>query len=77
LSTNSELVSRGIGRRLLAELERRAAGQARTIILETGVRNTAAVTLYRNMGYQPTSSYVPGRDPRINRAFTKRLGSPA
>lgn len=65
----------GYGRQLLAELERRAADSgAGEAILETGVRNRSALALYTGAGYEPAASYVPGRDPAINRAFTKPLG---
>lgn len=68
---------RGYGLAIINELERRATeAGVRCAILETGVRNTAALALYRGMGYQPTASYVPGRDPAINRAFVKDLNSP-
>ncbi|MFD4788846.1 GNAT family N-acetyltransferase [Streptomyces sp. NPDC058459] len=66
----------GIGRYLLQHLERHAASRGATqIVLETGRRNTAALTLYRRAGYLPCASYVAGRDPRVNRAMTKPLGS--
>jgi GNAT superfamily N-acetyltransferase len=65
----------GYGRHILAELERRAADAgAEEAILETGVRNRSALALYTGAGYRPAASYVPGRDPAINRAFTKPLG---
>jgi GNAT superfamily N-acetyltransferase len=43
---------RGIGRALLAalEAEARALG-ARRLVLETGIRQTAALALYRNAGF--------------------------
>lgn len=64
----------GLGRLVLTELERRAAlSGARRAILETGVRNTAALCLYTGMGYAPTARYAKDRDPRINRAFIKNL----
>lgn len=64
---------RGAGRLLLQWLEDQAVGWgAEQIVLETGVRNTAALGLFVRSGYQPTSRYVPGRDPAINRAFSKR-----
>jgi GNAT superfamily N-acetyltransferase len=76
--TRPEHRGRGIGRGLLTELERRAAAAgARTIILETGARNSAAVALYKSMGYEPTGSYVSGRDPCVNRAFAKQVDSRA
>lgn len=65
---------RGIGRALLRWLE----GQAKTaganqVVLETGVRNTAAMGMFASLGYYPVSGYVPGRDPAINRAFARSL----
>jgi GNAT superfamily N-acetyltransferase len=71
------LRGRGAGRLLLRWLEDQAIGWgAEQIILETGVRNTAAMSLFVRSGYRPTSPYVPGRDPAINRAFVKRLAGP-
>lgn len=67
----------GLGRRILAELERHAAaaGFIRSI-LETGVRNTAALALYTSTGYRPHPRYATDyRDPKINRAFIKALCS--
>jgi len=45
---------KGLGRRLVAalEAEARALG-ARRLILETGIRQTAALALYRATGFQP------------------------
>ncbi|ROO58917.1 acetyltransferase (GNAT) family protein [Micromonospora sp. Llam0] len=64
----------GVGRALLSRLEDQAAGWgARRAVLETGVRNTVALTFFVELGYQPIDSYVAGRDPAINRAFMKRL----
>ncbi|MEV7157030.1 GNAT family N-acetyltransferase [Streptomyces misionensis] len=66
----------GIGRHLLERLERHAAGRGATrVMLESGRRNTAALALYHRVGYLPCPSYVPGRDPRVNRAMIKPLGS--
>ncbi|MER7006266.1 GNAT family N-acetyltransferase [Dactylosporangium sp. NPDC000555] len=65
---------RGIGHALLARLERIAIEWgACHAILETGVRNKAALVLFTSTGYKPTARYVPGRDPSINRAFVKTL----
>ena len=64
----------GAGRALLSWLEGHAVvAGARRAILETGVRNTAALRLFTAAGYQPADSYVAGRDPEINRAFTRSL----
>lgn len=68
----------GAGRALLAWLERHAvAAGGRRAILETGVRNTAALRLFTAAGYQPVERYVAGRDPQINRAFARTLGNSA
>jgi GNAT superfamily N-acetyltransferase len=68
----------GAGRAVMSWLERHAiAGGARRALLETGVRNTAALHLFTRAGYQPTDGYVEDRDPAINRAFAKPLTSPA
>jgi GNAT superfamily N-acetyltransferase len=66
----------GAGRALLSWLERHAvAAGARRTILETGVRNTAALGLFTSVGYRPVDRYVEGRDPAINRAFARLLTS--
>lgn len=68
---------RGHGRRILTALEdhARVIGTTR-ILLETGVRNEAAIALFDSTGYTPTPGYVPSRDQRINRAFAKPLSVP-
>ena len=64
----------GVGRALLTRLEQDAAAAgAEQAILETGVRNTAALNLFSRHGYEPIASYVPGRPPEINRAFKRSL----
>lgn len=63
---------------MLSWLERHAgAAGAWRAILETGARNTAAISLFTSAGYRPVEPYVPGRDPEINRAFARSLTSPA
>jgi ribosomal protein S18 acetylase RimI-like enzyme len=67
---------RGVGHHILDHLERHAAaGHARSVLLETGVHNTAAIRLYTSVGYQPIQPYVPGRKD-ANRAFAKTLLAP-
>lgn len=62
----------GLGRRILAALEQDVLGRGPTeILLETGIRNVAALGLYTACGYEPICSYVPGRNPEINRALRK------
>ncbi|WP_063835934.1 GNAT family N-acetyltransferase [Actinacidiphila yeochonensis] len=66
----------GIGRYLLERLEQHAVSRgAKRIMLETGRRNSAALALYHRAGYLLCPSYVAGRDPQVNRAMTKALGS--
>ena len=52
------LRGRGLGRRLVAalETEARALG-VRRLVLETGVRQSAALALYRATGFQPIPLY--------------------
>ncbi|MFX4293575.1 GNAT family N-acetyltransferase [Streptomyces bohaiensis] len=67
----------GLGHLILTTLERDTAGRGFSeILLETGVHNTSALTLYAAAGYEPISSYVPGRNPEINRALRKTLQQP-
>jgi hypothetical protein len=42
-------------------------------ILETGVRNRAALSLYATCGYALVKSYVEGRNPHVNWAMRKPL----
>lgn len=64
----------GVGRALLSWLELHAiAAGAHRAILETGVRNTAAIALITSAGYLPVERYVEGRDPKINRAYARLL----
>jgi GNAT superfamily N-acetyltransferase len=66
----------GAGRKLIGHLEAFAAGWgAQRIVLETGIKNQAALSLFRGMGFEPMGRYVAERDPAINRAFFKDLKS--
>ena len=68
----------GAGRALLSWVEHHAAANgARRAILETGVRNAAALRLFTSTGYRPIERYVDGRDPAINRAFVKSFADSA
>lgn len=74
LYTSPAMRGRGLGAVVLARLEQHAGDHgATTAILETGVRNSAALSLFQHAHYQPTARYVSGRDPAINRAFIKPL----
>ena len=49
----------GLGRRLLAALEAEArARRVRRLVLETGVRQLAALALYRSAGFEPIPLYA-------------------
>jgi ribosomal protein S18 acetylase RimI-like enzyme len=69
------LRGRGVGRRLLAELEARArqAGYAR-VRLETGVLQPRAIRLYEGAGYRRVANYGIYRDNPHSVCFEKALG---
>ena len=64
----------GIGRAVLAELERRARDLGyRELVLETGARQPEALALYASAGYQPTAPFgIYAGEPNA-RYFAKRL----
>jgi GNAT superfamily N-acetyltransferase len=65
---------RGLARRLLAELERRAvAAGARRIVLETGTRQPEAIQLYRSSGYREVGRFGAYRCHPLSRCFAKPL----
>jgi putative acetyltransferase len=66
---------KGLGRRLVAalEAEARALG-VRRLVLETGVRQAAAIALYRATGFQPIPLYGEYcRSPETSLCFGKDL----
>lgn len=66
----------GLGRRLLAELEARAAAeQVRTLRLETNRTLTEAIALYRSAGYREVTAF--NDDPYAHHWFEKTLDSTA
>ncbi len=66
----------GLGRRLLEELESRAARQGnRTVRLDTNKALTEAITMYRSAGYQEVSSY--NDEPYGDHWFEKDLSNNA
>ncbi|MEY9839463.1 GNAT family N-acetyltransferase [Streptacidiphilus sp. EB103A] len=68
---------RGYGRRMLEALEQDAREHGMSeVILETGIKNHAALALYTRCGYGLIEPYVAGRDPLINRALSKTLRPP-
>ena len=67
---------RGVGyaRRLLAELEARAAAVGyQQIILETGLRQPEAIALYESSGYQPIPGFGFYANQALSRSFAKDL----
>ncbi len=65
---------RGHARRMLAELEQRAsAAGARTMILETGLRQPEAITLYESAGYLPIPGFGHYRDAPLSRCYARVL----
>jgi DNA-binding MarR family transcriptional regulator/predicted N-acetyltransferase YhbS len=65
----------GIGRRLLAELESRAAAHGcDTVRLETNRALAEAIAMYRSAGYVEVAPY--NDEPHAHHWFTKTLGTP-
>ncbi len=64
----------GLGRAVLAELERRArdAGRRR-LVLETGLMQPEAIGLYTSAGYAPTEKFGTYRCEPDSRCFAKVL----
>lgn len=68
----------GHARRLLAELEARAAEAGyRRVVLETGLRQPEAMALYKSSGYEPTEPFGIYADEELSHFFTKDLQVPA
>lgn len=65
---------RGLARRLLAELEERAAAAGhKRILLETGNRQPEAIALYRSAGYSGIPAFGPYRGDPDSVCFAKQL----
>jgi putative acetyltransferase len=64
----------GLSRQLLAAIEDAARSLGYSHLrLETGNRQTAAITLYRSAGYEPIDRYGPFLDDERSLCFEKRL----
>jgi len=64
----------GYARRLLADLESRAAAAGyRRIVLETGLRQPEAIALYESSGYLPIQGFGFYADQALSRSFAKDL----
>jgi GNAT superfamily N-acetyltransferase len=69
-----ELRGRGLGRRLLVELEAEARRLGyRALVLETGDRQPEALGLYRSAGYERIPCYPPYDSRALSLCFEKRL----
>ena len=65
----------GVGRRLLAELEARAAANgASAVRLETNRALVEAISLYRSAGYAEVAAF--NEEPYAHHWFEKQLGLP-
>jgi len=71
-----DMRGRGLARRLLAALEAdaRAAGRIR-MVLETGIKQPEAITLYTSSGYEPCVGFGYYRDYDDSRCYAKKLSS--
>jgi GNAT superfamily N-acetyltransferase len=67
---------RGLGRRLVAALEAEAKSLgARRLVLETGIRQAAALALYRATGFHPIPLFGEYRlSPQTSVCFGKEVG---
>jgi putative acetyltransferase len=69
-----EARGRGLGRRVLVELEAQARKLDYTgIVLETGDRQAESLGLYRSAGYEPIPCYPPYDSRALSLCFEKRL----
>jgi GNAT superfamily N-acetyltransferase len=69
----AEVRGLGVGRRLLAELEARAAARGvRTLRLETNRALAEAISLYRSAGYREVAAF--NDEPYAHHWFEKTLG---
>ena len=65
---------RGLGRRVLLELEDQARGFGYAgLVLETGDRSAAALSLYESSGYERMDCYPPYDTRELSLCFEKRL----
>jgi putative acetyltransferase len=69
-----EARGRGLGRRVLVELEAEARRLGyRGVVLETGDRQPEALGLYRSAGYERIPCYPPYDTRELSLCFEKRL----
>lgn len=64
----------GLARAMLSHLEETArASGAEVMVLETGIRQPEAITLYESAGYTPVPGFGFYKDSAISRCFARRL----
>lgn len=64
----------GVARALLAAIEDDARAHGLTsVVLQTGIRQPEAVTLYRTAGYRPVPPFAPYADDFLSLCFAKDL----
>ena len=69
-----QLRGAGLARRMLAHLEATAAeAGAEALVLETGLRQPEAITLYESSGYTPVPGFGYYKDAPLSRCFGKLL----
>ena len=67
----------GLARAMLAHLEDTArTSGAEAMVLETGLRQPEAITLYVSAGYSPVSGFGYYKDAPLSRCFARPLGVP-
>ena len=72
--TLPEARGRGLGRRVLEELEAAARGLGYTgVVLETGDQSQAALSLYRSSGFEPVPCYGVYAARALSLCLEKRL----
>jgi GNAT superfamily N-acetyltransferase len=70
--------SRGVARLILRELESSAVALGyRSMVLETGLRQPEAISLYESHGYSPIPNYGFYRESPLSRCYRKTLVDPA
>ena len=68
----------GLARAMLAHLEDTARDRgAEVMVLETGMRQPEAITLYESAGYAPVPGFGFYKDAALSRCFARSLVEPA
>jgi GNAT superfamily N-acetyltransferase len=68
---------RGLARRMLAHLEATAAAAGiEALVLETGMKQPEAISLYLSAGYEPIPGFGHYRGSELSRCFGRVLAEP-